>query len=198
MHRAPRSASRKQRQRLLGGSWLTAFASDLGHGKFDGAWLVQNLENQNPANTLWSKHYNLYSKIDTEATRYLDFKRWWGGHVNLNDQPKRNSFITLSYKRRDHSATSLEATCSVSRIVTPNNFAALIRDSPDNPPSDAIFRAFPAFWQDRCEVICKPQAPVMMLFRSFIGPAMVRSASKPSPVPRICTVPKSNMRPRTD
>jgi len=27
---------------LLGGSWLTAFASDLGHGKFDGAWLVQN------------------------------------------------------------------------------------------------------------------------------------------------------------
>ena len=31
---------------LLGGSWLTAFASDLGRGKFDGAWLVQNFENQ--------------------------------------------------------------------------------------------------------------------------------------------------------
>jgi len=69
---------------LLGGSWLTALASDLGHGKFDGAWLVQNFENQNPANTLWSKQYNLYSKIDTEAPRYLDFERWWGGHVNLN------------------------------------------------------------------------------------------------------------------
>jgi pimeloyl-ACP methyl ester carboxylesterase len=69
---------------LLGGSWLTAFASDLGHGKFDGAWLVQNFENQNPANTLWSKQYDLYSKIDTEAARYLDFERWWGGHVNLN------------------------------------------------------------------------------------------------------------------
>ena len=69
---------------LLGGSWLTAFASDLGHGKFDGAWLVQNFENQNPANTLWSKQYNLYSKIDTEAARYLGFERWWGGHVNLN------------------------------------------------------------------------------------------------------------------
>jgi pimeloyl-ACP methyl ester carboxylesterase len=69
---------------LLGGSWLTAFASDLGHGKFDGAWLVQNFENQNPANTLWSKQYNLYSKIDTEAPRYLGFERWWGGHVNLN------------------------------------------------------------------------------------------------------------------
>jgi pimeloyl-ACP methyl ester carboxylesterase len=69
---------------LLGGSWLTAFASDLGHGKFDGAWLVQNFENQNPANTYWSKQYNLYSKIDTEAPRYLGFERWWGGHVNLN------------------------------------------------------------------------------------------------------------------
>src|SRR5215218_4617888 len=69
---------------LLGGSWLTAFASDLGHGKFDGAWLVQNFENQNPSNTLWTKQYNLYSKIDTEASRYLGFERWWGGHVNLN------------------------------------------------------------------------------------------------------------------
>jgi pimeloyl-ACP methyl ester carboxylesterase len=69
---------------LLGGSWLTALVSDLGHGKFDGAWLVQNFENQNPANTLWTKQYNLYSKIDTEADRYLGFERWWGGHVNLN------------------------------------------------------------------------------------------------------------------
>jgi pimeloyl-ACP methyl ester carboxylesterase len=69
---------------LLGGSWLTALTSDLGAGKFDGAWLVQNFENQNPSNTLWTKQYNVYSKVDTEAERYLDFERWWGGHVNLN------------------------------------------------------------------------------------------------------------------
>ena len=69
---------------LFGGSWLTALAGDLGHGKFDGAWLVQNFENLNPSNTLWTKQYNLYSKIDTEASRYLGFERWWGGHVNLN------------------------------------------------------------------------------------------------------------------
>jgi hypothetical protein len=69
---------------LLGGSWLTALTSDLGHGKFDGAWLVQNFESLNPSNTLWSKQYNLYAKIDTEAARYLGFERWWGGHVNLN------------------------------------------------------------------------------------------------------------------
>lgn len=69
---------------LMGGSWLTAMTSDLGGGKFDGAWLVQNFESQNPSNTLWSKQYNVYSKIDTEAERYLEFERWWGGHVNLN------------------------------------------------------------------------------------------------------------------
>jgi Protein of unknown function (DUF3141) len=69
---------------LLGGSWLTAATSDLGGGKFDGAWLVQNFENMNPSNTLWSKQYNVYSNIDSEADRYLEFERWWGGHVNLN------------------------------------------------------------------------------------------------------------------
>ena len=69
---------------LLGGSWLTTLTSDLGRGKFDGAWLVQNFESQNPANTLWAKQYNLYANIDTEASRYLGFERWWGGHVNLN------------------------------------------------------------------------------------------------------------------
>src|SRR5215831_7958346 len=69
---------------LLGGSWLTALSSDLGAGKFDGAWLVQNFENQNPSNTLWTKQYNVYSKVDTEADRYLEFEKWWGGHVNLN------------------------------------------------------------------------------------------------------------------
>jgi pimeloyl-ACP methyl ester carboxylesterase len=69
---------------LLGGSWLTALASDLGRGLFDGAWLVENFENLNPSNTLWSKPYNLYANVDTEAERYLDFERWWGGHVLLN------------------------------------------------------------------------------------------------------------------
>ena len=69
---------------LLGGTWLTAMIGDLGAGKFDGAWLVSNFENLNPANTYWTKQYNLYAKIDTEAPRYLEFEQWWGGHVLLN------------------------------------------------------------------------------------------------------------------
>lgn len=70
---------------LTGGSWLTALTSDLGAGRFDGAWLVQNFENLDPANTLWSKQYNLYAKVDTEGPRYLQFEKYWGGHVFLND-----------------------------------------------------------------------------------------------------------------
>jgi pimeloyl-ACP methyl ester carboxylesterase/tellurite resistance protein len=65
---------------LLGGTWLTSLCGDLGNGKFDGAYLVENFENLNPANTLWTKQYNLYSKIDTEESRYLGFEKWWGGY----------------------------------------------------------------------------------------------------------------------
>ncbi|MCU0576716.1 MAG: DUF3141 domain-containing protein, partial [Desulfobacterota bacterium] len=71
---------------MLGGSWLATLTSDLGKGIFDGAWLVQNFENLNPANTLWSKQYNLYANIDTEGPRYLGFERWWGGHVLLTGE----------------------------------------------------------------------------------------------------------------
>ena len=69
---------------LLGGSWLTALTGDLGHDIFDGSALVENFESMNPSNTLWSKQYNLYAKVDTEAPRYLGFEKWWGGHVLLN------------------------------------------------------------------------------------------------------------------
>jgi hypothetical protein len=69
---------------MYGGSWLTALTGDLGGGKFDGAWLVKNFEGMNPANTWWSKQYNVWANVDTEAARYLGFERWWGGHVVLN------------------------------------------------------------------------------------------------------------------
>jgi hypothetical protein len=68
----------------LGGTWLTALAGDLGNGIFDGAYLVSNFESLNPANTWWDKPYNLYSKVDTETTRFLDFETWWGSPVLLN------------------------------------------------------------------------------------------------------------------
>lgn len=69
---------------MLGGTWLTELTSDLGDGVFDGAWLISNFESNNPSNTLWTKQYNVYSKVDTEGPRYLEFEKWWGNPVLLN------------------------------------------------------------------------------------------------------------------
>jgi pimeloyl-ACP methyl ester carboxylesterase len=79
---------------LTGGLWLTSFLSDLGGGLFDGATLVSNMEDLNPANTLWKKQYNLFSNIDTEAERYLGFEKWWGGFFLMTDKEMR--FIVRS------------------------------------------------------------------------------------------------------
>jgi len=82
---------------ILGGSWLASFTADLGNGKFDGAHLVQNFENLNPANTLWDKYYHLFSNIDTEPPRFMDFERWWGGYYLMNREEiewiTRNLFV---------------------------------------------------------------------------------------------------------
>ncbi|WP_018260540.1 DUF3141 domain-containing protein [Methylobacterium sp. WSM2598] len=74
---------------MLGGSWTALFASDLGGGVFDGAHLVDNFEYLNPANTNFGKSYNLFSKIDTEQARYLEFERWWGGYFLMNREEIR-------------------------------------------------------------------------------------------------------------
>jgi len=71
---------------LLGGSWLSSLLADLGNGVFDGANLVQNFENLNPANSYWDKYYHLFANIDTEPERFLDFERWWGGYSLMDKQ----------------------------------------------------------------------------------------------------------------
>ena len=82
---------------ILGGTWLSSFTADLGNGKFDGAHLVQNFENLNPANSLWDKYYNLFENIDTEPPRFLEFERWWGGYYLMNREEiewiTRNLFV---------------------------------------------------------------------------------------------------------
>jgi len=82
---------------MLGGGWLASLTSDLGNGTFDGAWLVQNFENLNPANTWVDKYHNLFANIDTELPRFLEFERWWGGYFLMNREEiewiVRNLFV---------------------------------------------------------------------------------------------------------
>ncbi|MCV0427638.1 MAG: DUF3141 domain-containing protein [Roseibium sp.] len=70
---------------LLGGTINAMYSSDLGHGVFDGADIVQNFELLNPGRNYFGKYYDLFSKIDTEPQRFLDFERWWGGYFLLNE-----------------------------------------------------------------------------------------------------------------
>lgn len=82
---------------MLGGTWLASLSADLGAGIFDGANLVSNFENLNPANSIWDKYYNLYAQVDTEAPRFLEFERWWGGYFLMNREEiewiVRNLFV---------------------------------------------------------------------------------------------------------
>lgn len=81
----------------LGGTWLASLAADMGDGVFDGAWLVQNFENLNPANTFWDKYYQLFANVDAETPRFLEFERWWGGFFLMNREEiewiTRNLFV---------------------------------------------------------------------------------------------------------
>jgi len=68
---------------LSGGVWAAHFASDLGNGRLDGAWLAQNFERLQPEKSLWEKYANLFGNVDTEADRFLEFERWWNGFYTL-------------------------------------------------------------------------------------------------------------------
>jgi len=153
---------------LTGGSWLTALASDLGHGRFDGAWLVQNFENLNPANTLWSKQYHLYSNVDTEASRYLSFEKWWGGHVYLNGPEIQYIVDNLFIGNR--LATAGLVTSDGIRIDLRNIRSPIIVfcSKGDNitPPPQAL-GWIPDLYQDDAEVVAHGQTIVYAVHESI-------------------------------
>jgi pimeloyl-ACP methyl ester carboxylesterase len=116
---------------MLGGTWLASYASDIGDGVFDGAYLVENFESLNPANTFWDKYYHLYANVDTEPARFLDFERWWGGFYLMNREEiewiTRNLFVgnklwtggaTGPAARRSTFARSARRSCCSRRWAT--------------------------------------------------------------------------------
>jgi len=69
---------------LSGGVWPAHLIADLGDGRFDGAWLAQNFERLQPEKAIWEKYAGLFSRVDTERDRFLDFERWWTGYYKLS------------------------------------------------------------------------------------------------------------------
>jgi pimeloyl-ACP methyl ester carboxylesterase len=69
---------------LSGGAWAAHMISDLGDGRFDGAWLAQNFETLQPEKAIWDKYATLFARADTERERFLEFERWWNGYFTLS------------------------------------------------------------------------------------------------------------------
>jgi hypothetical protein len=125
---------------MIGGTWLAHFLADLGDGRFDGAWLVQNFENLNPANTWWEKNYKLFSDIEGERERFLEFERWWSGFYFLSREEMvaivENRFIG---DRLEQGKVRLCADC-VADLKAIHNPLVIFASSGDNitPPHQAL------------------------------------------------------------
>jgi hypothetical protein len=126
---------------MLGGTWLASLTSDLGNGIFDGAHLVQNFENLNPANTFWDKYYHLYANVDTEPPRFLEFERWWGGFYLMNKEEiewiTRNLFVGNKLWSGDSTAPSGRGAFDLRNIKSPIILFASMGDN-ITPPEQAF------------------------------------------------------------
>lgn len=67
---------------FTGGVWAAHLLADLGAGRFDGAWLVQNFESLRPEG-VWKKYDTLFARPEREHDRFLEFERWWNGFYFL-------------------------------------------------------------------------------------------------------------------
>jgi hypothetical protein len=152
---------------LLGGSWAASFASDLGDGHFDGAYLVQNFENLNPANTLWGKLYDLYANVDTERERFLAFERWWGGHFQLNraeiDWIVQNLFVGNRLTRGEVYPKGARAPVDLRNIRTPIIVLASWGDN-ITPPQQAL-NWIPDLYSSVDEIVANDQVIVYCLHK---------------------------------
>jgi pimeloyl-ACP methyl ester carboxylesterase len=125
---------------LAGGSWPAALMADLGNGRFDGAGLVLNFESLSPGNTWFKKYYNLFQKADTEAERFLEFERWWGGYFLMNRDEIRwiveNLFIGDKFAKGEISAGG-GATFNMRAVRSP---VIVFASAGDNitPPGQAL------------------------------------------------------------
>jgi Protein of unknown function (DUF3141) len=133
---------------LLGGAWLAHLAADLGGGRFDGAWLVQNFENLKPE-AVWDKYANLFTNIDTERERFLGFERWWGGFYFLSREEILATIENLFVGNRLEQGTLPVCHCCVADLRSIRNPIVIFASYGDNitPPHQAL-GWIPAVYED--------------------------------------------------
>ena len=125
---------------LSGGAWAAHMISDLGDGRFDGAWLAQNFETLQPEKAIWDKYANLFAHADTERERFLEFERWWNGYYTLSREEilgiTQNLFIG---NRLERGEMQLDAHCTIDLKRIRNPLIIFASDG-DNitPPEQAM------------------------------------------------------------
>lgn len=70
---------------LAGGALPALLASDLGCGTFDGAGLINNFEQLNPAKTMFRKYYDVLAAPEEKGAGFLEFERWWSGFYFMTE-----------------------------------------------------------------------------------------------------------------
>lgn len=70
---------------LAGGAVPALLSCDLGKGKFDGAGLINNFEQLNPAKTMFRKYYDVFSDPEKKGAEFLSFEEWWSGFYYMNE-----------------------------------------------------------------------------------------------------------------
>ncbi|GIW86391.1 MAG: hypothetical protein KatS3mg108_0715 [Isosphaeraceae bacterium] len=125
---------------LAGGVWMNRFLGDLGAGEFDGAWLVYNFENLNPAQAIWQKYYDLYSRIDTEEERFLSFERWWNGFYRFSTEEITATVAQLFIGNELESGTLMLGDCCAVDLKRIRNPLVIFASEGDNitPPYQAL------------------------------------------------------------
>lgn len=149
---------------LTGGAWAAHWLADLGDGRFDGAWLVQNFENLQPARSLWSKYYTLYADPTGERERFLAFERWWSGFYFLSREEMlaivQNLFIGNRLERGELRVDEC-CTLDLRRLRSP---LVVFASRGDNitPPHQAL-AWIPALYEDTAALVQAGQRIVYLL-----------------------------------
>ena len=125
---------------LTGGVWLTRLMADLNGGVFNGAALVQNFENLNPAQAIWGKYYNLYARGDDERDRFLDFERWWNGFYKFSEEEITATVENLFIGNKlEHGEMNVHDDCTVDLKDIRNPLFIFASEGDDiTPPRQAL------------------------------------------------------------
>ncbi len=140
-----------------------------GRGIFDGANLVANFESLNPANTYWTKPYNVYSKVDTgdrALPRIRDLVGQPGAAERRRDAVDRRQPVRRQQARRP--ARSAPPTACASICATSSRRSSCFCSWGDDitPPQQALDWILDLY-DDASEIVANGQTIIYSLHHSI-------------------------------